>query len=865
MARLPARRRAVVLAALLLALAGASARSSSPTPPADAFGASIGDDDFLASYTQLERYWKRLDAQSDRLELVDIGRTEEGRTQWMAVVSAPENLRRLERYREISRRLAMAEGLTDDEASGLAAEGKAVVWISGGLHATEVLGAQQLIETVYQLVGGSDPETQRILRDVIVLAVPANPDGHELVADWYMREPDPARRTLAGLPRLYQKYVGHDLNRDFYLASQAETINMSRVLYHEWFPQIVYDHHQTAPAGTVMFAPPFGGPVNPVLDPLVPATIDLLGAAMHARFAAEGKAGVTTRAASPYSTWWNGGLRTTAYFHNQIGLLTETTGGPTPDEVPFVAERQHVSPDLPRPIQPQPWHFRQSLDYSLSANRALLDAASRHREHLLLGVYRMGRNAVERGGSAGYVLPSDQPDFPTATRLVEALLKSGVVVHRAIAPFTVAGRLYPADSYVVRAGQAFGPHVRDMFEPQRYPDMGSRPGEPLTPPYDSAGWTLAFQMGVRFDRVSEGLDGPFVPLSTATPPPGRVAGPSSPAGYLLSHHVNDAAVAVNRLLASGVHVYWPRDRSIGGQPDDTGAIYVPAEPSSRRVLERAAAELGLSVTGVHEAPAGDALRLSPVRVGLWDRYGGSSSSGWIRWLLERYEFPFEVVYAQDLEEERLADRFDVLILSDEARLDAARATVEPSPDRLPAEYRRRTGTITTARTLPRLHAFVEGGGTLLAIGGATAIGAALGLPLSSALVDGRDGVPLSAERYDVPGSVLRVRVDNRTPLGYGFTPDVDVFFDNSPVFRLLPARGGPDPVAWFDSPTPLRSGWARGQGYLRNGVAVVDAPLGRGRVLLFGPRIAFRAQSHGTFKFLFNGIHSAAADPAVLP
>src|SRR6188768_803104 len=397
---MPTRPRVLVLVALFVAAALAPARTQSPaavTSPRTAFGSGIGDDYFLATYRQLESYWQRLDAESDRVALVDIGRTEEGRTQWMAVVSAPENLARLDRYREIARRLAVADGVSDGDARALAQEGKAVVWIDGGLHANEVLGAQQLIELVYQLASGSDAETLRILRDVVVLAVHANPDGHELVANWYMRTPDPRRRSLAGVPRPYQKYVGHDNNRDFYLSSQAETRNMNRVLYREWFPQIVYNHHQAGPAGTVMFAPPFRDPFNYVFDPLIPAGIDLVGAAMQARFAAEGKPGVTTRGGSSYSTWWNGGLRTTAYFHNQIGLLTETIGGPTPTAVPFVPERQLPSGDLPNPIAPQPWRFRQSIEYSMTANRAVLDFASRYRETLLLNVYRMGRNAIERG------------------------------------------------------------------------------------------------------------------------------------------------------------------------------------------------------------------------------------------------------------------------------------------------------------------------------------------------------------------------------------------------------------------------------------------------------------------------------------
>jgi hypothetical protein len=861
---------------MLLAAFQARARSQADaavTTPRQQFGADIGDDYFLATYAQFEAYWKRLDAESDRVRLLPIGSTTEGRTQWMAVVSSPENLAALDRYKDMARRLALAEGVTDVEARRLAAEAKTIVCIAGGLHADEVLGAQQLLETVYQLASATDGETTRILRDVIVLVVHANPDGHALVADWYMRESDPRRRTLDGVPRLYHKYAGHDLNRDFFLASQAETTNINRVLYREWFPQIVYDHHQSAPEGTVMFAPPFRGPSNYVFDPLILPSIDLLGAAMHARFAAEGKAGVTMRGGSTYSTWWNGGLRTAAYFHNQIGLLTETIGSPTPGEIPYVASRQVPSADLPFPIAPRRWHFRQSVDYSLSANRAVLDAASRYRETLLLNTYRMGRNAIARGSddswiaspglpSGGrqqlddraprlYVLPADQPDFPTATKVVDALLKGGIVVHQASAAFVASGKRYPAGSYVVKTAQAFRPHILDMFEPQQHPDARPEPRASPTPPYDLAGWTLAFQMGVAFDRILDPIDGPFKRVTAATPVPGIIGGDAKPAGYLLSHRQNDAFAVVNELLDRGEHVWWPRDRALG-RHSGTGAIYVAAGPQTGAVLRRAAGERGISATGVARPPAGPALRLRRARVGLWDRYGGATTSGWIRWILEQYGFPFELVYAKTLDAGHLTDRFDVLILPDEA-VPGGR---EQPADSVPAGYRHMTGTLSRSRTVPRLVEFVEGGGTLIAIGDATGIARSLGVPVKSALVTTSAGaeVPLSQDRFYIPGSLLRVQVDNTAPLGYGFERAVDVMFDNSPAFSVT-ASGRVRRVAWYGDRSVLRSGWAWGQEHLRGSAAVVDAQVGRGRVLLLGPEVTFRAQSHGTFKFLFNAIH----------
>jgi hypothetical protein len=844
------------------------------------------------------------------MKVVEIGKTAEGRPQLMAIISSPDNHKKLDRYKEIARRLALAEGLTDDQARALAREGRAVVWIDGGLHATEVLGAQQLMETVYQLISRSDPETMRLLEDVIVLAVHANPDGMDLVSDWYTREKEPTKRSTAGIPRLYQKYIGHDNNRDFYLSSQPESTNMNRILYQEWFPQIVYNHHQTGPQGTVLFAPPFRDPFNYVYDPLIPAQLDLVGAAMHSRFASEGKPGAATREGAGYSTWWNGGLRTTVYFHNQIGLLTETIGNPTPIEIPLLPERQIPSSDLFAPIAPQKWHFRQSIDYSVTANYAVLDIASRNRENFLYNIYRMGKNSIERGSkdywtpypsridalkaaaekeadnseqarrsaqgrggasvptkffemlrdpklrdARGYILPADQADFPTATKFVNALIKTGVAVHRATASFSVSGKTYPAGSYVVKTAQAYRPHVLDMFEPQDHPNDFQYPGGPPIPPYDSAGWTLAFQMGVKFDRVLDGFEGPFEKIAgMAKAPAGTIDAAAAGGGWLIDHRVNDSVIAVNRLLKANAEVFWAPD----------GGFYVPAAGSAEGILRKAAEEFGVGAKA-SQRPGGDLMKLRMPRIGLWDTYGGSMPSGWTRWLFEQYEFPFEVVFPATLDAGSLNGRYDVLIFVDGGiplrdgsgpRFGGA----DPDPQSIPAEWRDKLGRVTVAKTVPQLKRFLDEGGTILTVGGSTTLAYHLDLPVADALTERTQaGVtrPLPGEKFYVPGSVLQVSVDNDHPLAHGMGDTADVFFDNSPAFRLEPDAPikGVRAVAWFASATPLKSGWAWGQHYLDGAAAVVDATVGRGRLFLYGPEITFRAQPHGTFKFLFNGVY----------
>jgi hypothetical protein len=915
-------RRILVILALVIAAPSSDILAQGRiTTPMEEFGHNFGDDYWLANYQQIAAYWRKLDAQSDRMILQEIGKTAEGRPHLMAIVTSPENHRNLERYRQTSMRLALAEGLTDDQARAMAREGKAIVWIDGGLHATEVLGAQQLAEMVYQMVSRTDPETMRILDNVVILFVHANPDGNDLVADWYMRKANPQERSTGGIPRLYQKYIGHDNNRDFFMSTQAETENISRVLYHTWMPQVLYNHHQSGPAGTVFWSPPLRDPYNYNLDPIVLLGYQALGAAMHSRLAAEGKPGATMRSGGPYDGWWNGGIRNTASFHNVIALLTEMIGNPTPQQIPLVMSRQLPSADLAYPIAPQQWHFRQSVDYSVSLNRAVLNYAAGMREDLLYNIYAAGKRSIARGNTdtwtvnpkrlaevaqrhgmtgggrggrgggtggnqdaawadlhrpelrdpRGYIIPSDQPDFPTATKFINALREVNIAVQRATAPFTVQGKEYPAGSYVVKTAQAFRPHVIDMFEPQVHPDVFPIPGGPPTPPYDHAGWTLALQMGIQFDRILEGFDGPFAPVTdwNAKPMAGRITNATGATGFVSDRRANDAFVAANRLMKANEEVYTlAAPLTVGGTTYPGGTLYVRARGTTRRQLDSIAVQLGVSFAGVTGRVPNGATKLRPARIGLWDQYGGSMDAGWARWLMEQYEFPFQRVFPQELDAGNLNAKYDVLVFVGGAIPGAGagggRGGGQPAPDDVPAEYRPHLGRVTPQTTLPQIRTFMENGGTVVAIGSsATNLAAFLQLPVEDHLVE--NGQPLPQSKFYTPGSVLSARFDTSHPVALGLNEHTNMFFDDSPVFRLGPGAeaAGVRRIGWFDTKTPLRSGWSWGESYLENGVVAFEASVGRGRGVFFGPEIMKRAQPHGTFKLLFNSIVQASQASAI--
>jgi len=853
-----------------MTLAGAASAVAQVPSPEDVFGFQPGADYELADYDMVLDYLHRLDDASERVRMVQIGESTRERPMMLLFISSEENLERLDRWREISATLARAR-VPEDEARRLAEEGKAIVWIDGGMHATERAHAQMTPQLAYNVATLETDEMRKIRDNVIFLLMPnINPDGLEIVADWWERVKDTPFATT-GPPWLYQTYVGHDNNRDWYMLLQRESRNVARVLYEEWYPQIVYNQHQSSPEWTRIFHPPFADPVNQKIPPEVIKGVNLVGEAMGKRFQEKEMPGAISRLT--FDMWWNGGMRTAPYYHNMVGILTETahtTPVPRyydPAERPAtVGGRRAGSPPTDRPTlyYPDPWEggwsrFADAVHYMIEGSYAVLEIGADRRQEWLMGMYRMGRRAI-RAGEAGepfaYIITPDQWMPDEAVNLVNVLRRGGVEVHRAAAPFSADGERYAAGSYLVYAAQPFRAHLWDLLEPQNYPDRRMYPGGPPEPPYDLAGWTLPYQMGVNVRRIDESFRVRTEIVDRASPDAGAVAADAS-WGWALSHRPNASALAVNRLLEAGDRVSWADGSfSAGSNRYEAGTILVEARGGTSDRVERLARDLGLDFHGLSSRPTATQALRRP-HIGIYKSWVANMDEGWTRWLLREYEFQVDTLHDADVRTRDLSE-YDAIILPDQEAAEILNGHAEGA---MPKEYVGGLG----LRGADALETFVREGGTLITLDAASDLAIQqFGLPVRNAVA----GVP--AEEFFIPGSLLDLRVDASHPYAYGMQEDATAFFVRSRAFEVVqPAAAGerraPYPavevIARYPHDDLLESGWAlNAERYLGGKAAMVRVRHGQGDVVMIGFRAQMRGQPRNTFKLLFNPLHGSTVE-----
>jgi hypothetical protein len=740
-----------------------------PLSPADVFGFQPGDDYKLASYEQMETYYRQLAAESDRVQLREIGQSALGRTLYLLTISSAENLANQDRYRSISEQLARAR-VDSETADALANEGKAVVWIDGGLHATELAHGQMTPLLAHRVATEESAEMRQIRDNVIFLLMPVmNPDGLEIVRKWYESQLGTAFEQT-NPPELYHHYVGHDNNRDFFMNNMPESKAVAQVVYNEWYPQIVYNQHQSSPGYARIVIPPYSDPVNPIIHPGVTTGLNEIGSAMGNRFALEKMPGAIADVG--FSMWWNGGMRTVPYFHNMIGILTETghdSPSPriydpkvfpkmlayraNPGGVGIVVEEEVSGVPDARVLYPYPWpggesHFSEPVDLMVTGSIAVLRAASDSRLKWLTNIYRMGRDAIADGmtGTRYYVIPAYQRHDDEAVNLVNLLLEGGIEIDRANEAFRVSGNRYAEGTYIIDAAQAFRPYIIDLLEKQTYPDTRLDPAGESKPPYDIAGWTLPMQMGVDVDQISDEINVDATRISGQVEIDAGIVSGSASFGYALSHAKNASIKAVNSLLNDGESISWSNEAfRVGRTNFDAGTFVIESsgDQTAARV-EALAAELGLFFTGLNSRPSDDLTAIRLPRVGLYKSYVAFMDEGWTRWLLEEYGFGPVTLTDEDIRSGDLSELDAIVIPHTDGRVffkdDVGKILTGHPPGTMPDEYVGGLG-LEGAFALQK---FVQEGGTIVTLGAASdfAIGQ-FGLPIRNVVANasGQDQDP----------------------------------------------------------------------------------------------------------------------------
>lgn len=874
--------RYLTLTLSFLLLGGGVLLAQEVPPPEDVLGFEVGADYHLATYQQALDYLTALEEASPRIKLFEMGETAMGKPMIYAVISSEENMRKLDRYKEISRKLALAKGLTDEEARSLATEGRAVVEIDVGIHGTEVAPTQHGLQLAYDLLTSEDPDTRLIRDNTIFLLVFPNPDGMDLVSDWYHSNVGTPFET-SSMPWLYTKYVGHDNNRDSYMLNSVEIQNTNRLVNKEWFPVVLYDHHQRGPFPARIWVPPFAEPPNPNTHPLAIRGQNLIGVAMSAAFEREGKKGVISRIR--YCGGYAGHVLTAAEYHNVIPILTETQlyGYATPhfytlNDFPEDFRDLTRSFFYTSPWEGGWWRLRDAVDYCLTASKAVLHTAALYREKFLYDKYRMGRDVIARfqkESPYAWIIPQSQWDTPTAAVLLNKMIELGIDVYRAEESFLSDGISYPEGTWIIPMNQAFAALTKTLFEERRVTDLADYPAlwqgvtrpqkfsGAFLPPYDMAGYTLPHQMGVKVSSAGSRLEVPLTLLEKVTPPEGSVEGGAGYA-YLLSPKTNNSFIAVNRILESGGEVLRARESfSVGGKDHPAGTLIVLSRSVSRASVESIAKDLYLDVQGTGSRVSAETYTLKAPRIALYKPWVASMDEGWTRWLLEQFEFAFTNVFDDEVKAGELDKSFDVLVI---ASMSTDAIVNGHEPGTVPPQY---AGGITRTG-VSNIREFVEKGGTLVTLNSGCLFAIdELGVPASDALKDlrppGRSRSGGAAEarpiQFACPGSVLRMKFNPEHPVAYGMPEEAPAMFIRSPAFDIFPTFEGTAPVtvAKYPGENLLMSGYLRGEKFLRNKAAAVEVPLGKGRVIMLGFGIQQRGQPHGTFKLLFNSLYYGSA------
>lgn len=823
-------RNAVLACSLSLSLSNAlGVALADVTSPEAHLGRPIGGDFTLTDWAETSSYLVRLGQESPNVITKKVGTTTEGRDFLISIISSEANLKDLDTIKANSRLLADPRGHSEAEIDRAVRDGRVTLFVSCAMHATECAGVQFGMEFAYNLAS-SDEEPWKSARDkMVVVLYMTNPDGVDHVTNWY-RQTVGTPQEGTDLLKLYQHYAGHDNNRDWFMLTQNETRIVSQLLYTEWFPQIYWDVHQQGSNGERLFVPPYRDPLNPNLDPNIITGIDALSSRGLLDLTRWGFTGVATGVS--YDMWWNGGNRNVPVRHNIIGILTEAASAnlASPIFLPInrlsgpVGSQYAPSNQFPMPWPGGWWRIRDIIDYELGFGRSLIGSLSREPSLWLRNAVEAAQRTIAApadGAPRAWIIPSDNRDPDAVRRFVDVLLATGVEINVSDKAIEVDGRTYPAGSIVIQREQPYGTHVKDLMEVQRYPD-----GDP---PYDVAGWTLPYLLGVRRVEVMQRVEAPLKRVNNLADAMAKFGGDARRGNSLLSAQHSSAWTDVAALLKAGRKV----------------SFITSGERAGMFLLSSDASKTSTGAIVVDHLP----------RIGLYSPWSGSMDEGWMRYVLDTWKIPYVSVKNEMIRAGQLDDFLDVLIIADigSRQLDDGR-----SPGSIADEYARGL----SPEGAVAVEEFVRGGGTLITMDSSSQWAIDLmKLPVVN-VARGPD-----AKGFSCPGSVLRA-IAEESQLTVGLPDSVALFFSGSSAFRVMndkerkdagiESAGRVETLLRYAPTRVLLSGWIKSPEVIENQGAWLRVEHGQGKVHLFGFRPQYRGWSQGTFSLIFR---AALLDP----
>ena len=882
----------ILILATMLPAVPVAAQGANPQSPEKFLGHQVGADHKLVPWERIVEYFRYLGDNSDRINVRDIGTTTEGRPMIIAEISDAATIANLDPHRDNQRRIADPRRITGDAMEQrLIQESKVPLLINCQLHSTEVAASQMSMELAYDLATGDTPAIREIRDRVILLLIPcANPDGQKMVADWYDSTlGHPWEGT--GMPWIYQKYGGHDNNRDWFMLNLKETQNTTKVLYTEWFPTIVWDVHQMGNSGPRLFVPPFYDPKNQNVHPLIEQNLLIIGGHMAGDLARQGMKGVARSAI--YDNWWAGGFRTTPHRHNMVGILTEaaSVNGASP-----IFQRKsdlrggrrgfpshELSVKFPDPWPGGWWRLRDIVEYEKSAAMSLMTLAARYHDEYQSNLIHMARDAIDKGANEppfAWLVPPDQHDSGSAYEMLKRLRATAIEVHVAEESFVADDVTYPEGTYILYCAQPYRPHLMDMMERQVYPDREQYPGGPAEAPYDMAGWTMPLQMGVHRVAVQNPFTAETNELDEIPFPQGEGLGKNNPDYWLVIASNNDDYKLINRLHNADIPFsIYPGGADFtleSGQAVPPGSLVIPTSGIGDDTLTDITQGISSNLIGLRKLDGDieDALpQAVQPRTALYQPWTASMDEGWTRLILENYEMPYTTVHNAEIRAGNLRQRYDAIVLPSIG----PRSIIEGrAKDTTFPKY---TGGIGLEGVVA-LQDFVQQGGTLVCIDNSS------NLPIQHFNIPVRNIVQgKSTNEFYCPGSVLRLAMDTTHPLGYGMPEWYSGYFARSQAFAIGDApddengegesNGNAEPtddtrkptnrfptttVSRYSDTVLLESGWIKGGELIADQPAIVEVQYGDGYIDLLGIGVQRRGQPHGTFRILFNAIQRSTLE-----